>query len=65
MSVVGAAVLLGVVIAMLLRLRALRPSGALVCVLFGLVLAATPIGGALTHGLQQVGDAVWREVTRL
>ncbi|WP_375430165.1 hypothetical protein [uncultured Friedmanniella sp.] len=65
MSVVGAAVVLGVVIVMLLRLRVLRPSGALVCVLFGLVLAATPIGGALTHGLQQVGDALWREVTRL
>ncbi len=55
MSVVGAAVLLGAVIAMLLKLRVLRPSAAVVCVLFGLVLGATPIGDGVYTAVASVG----------
>lgn len=65
MSVVGAAVVLGVLMLILLKLRAVRPAGALVCVLFGLVLGVTPVGGAVNDGLDQVGAWLWGQVSQL
>ncbi len=65
MSVVGTAVLLGVVVVMLLRLRVLRLSAALVCVLFGLVLGATPAGDLVNRVLTALGTGLWAQVTRL
>ena len=65
MSVVGAAVLLGAVIVMLLKLRVLRPSAALVCVLFGLVLGSTPAGAVVNRTLDAFGTGLWDQVTRL
>lgn len=65
MSVVGAAVVLGAVVVMLLKLRVLRPSAALVCVLFGLVLGATSAGAVVNRTLDALGSGLWDQVTRL
>ena len=65
MSVVGASVVLGLIIVVLLKLRAVRLSAALVCILFGLVLGVTPIGGAVNDGVEQVGAWLWKQVSTL
>ena len=57
MSVIGAAIILGLVVVALLRLKVARPVAVVVCVLFGLVLGATPIGDGLYSGVASVG--VW------
>ena len=49
MSVVGAAVVLGLLVAVMLRMKIARASVAIVCVLFGLVLGVTPIGAGVNH----------------
>ena len=48
MSVVGTAVIVGLLVVLLLRMKIARFSVVLVCVLFGLVLGSTPIGTAST-----------------
>lgn len=65
MSTLGAAVILGAVIAMLLKLKALRLGPALACVVFGLVLAATSVGHALVRGLTGLGGWLWGQVSQL
>ncbi len=50
MSVVGAAIILGLVVAALVKMKIARPVVVIVCVLFGLVLGATPIGDARLLG---------------
>ena len=57
MSVIGAAIILGLVVAALVKMNTARPVVVVVCVLFGLVLGATPMGGALHSGVAAVG--VW------
>ena len=57
MSVVGAAIILGLIVAALAKMKAARPVVVIVCVLFGLVLGATPIGDGLYSGVASVG--VW------
>jgi hypothetical protein len=54
-SVVGAAVVLGLVVALLIKWRIVRPVAAAACVLFGLVLGATPIGDRVNVILIQLG----------
>ena len=55
MSVIGAAIVLGLVVAGLVKMKIARPVVAMVCVLFGLVLGATPIGDGLYAGIASVG----------
>ena len=55
MSVVGAAVILGLVVVLLIKWRIVRPVAAVACVLFGLVLGATPIGDRVNLTLTQLG----------
>ena len=55
MSVSGAAVILGLVVAGLVKMKIARPVAAVVCILFGLVLGATPIGDGLYGGVAYVG----------
>jgi hypothetical protein len=57
MSVIGAAIILGLVVAALVKMNTARPVVVVVCVLFGLVLGATPIGDGLYSGVASVG--VW------
>lgn len=55
MSVVGAAIILGLLVAGLLKMKAARPVVVIICVLFGLVLGATPIGDGLYAAVASVG----------
>jgi hypothetical protein len=55
MSTVGAAVILGLLVAAMLRWKVVRPVGAIVCVLFGLVLGATPLGDWVNEALSGLG----------
>ena len=55
MSVVGAAIILGLIVAALLRVKTARPVVVIICVLFGLVLGATPIGDGLYAAVASVG----------
>ena len=65
MSVVGAAIILGLVVAGLVRMKIARPVVAIVCILFGLVLGATPIGDGLYAGVAAVGAWLSDAVTGL
>jgi len=55
MTVIGAAVILALLVAAMLRWKVIRPVSAIVCILFGLVLGATPIGDQVNAGLSAVG----------
>ncbi len=55
MTVVGTAVILALIIALMLKTRVARASVVIVCVLFGLVLGATPIGDAVYSAVASVG----------
>lgn len=57
MTVVGAAVILGLLVAVMVKMKIARPTAAVVCVVFGLVLGATPIGDGLYDAVASVG--VW------
>lgn len=65
MSVIGAAIILGLLVAALVKMKAARPVVVIVCVLFGLVLGATPIGDALYSGVAAVGGWLSAAVTGL
>lgn len=65
MSVIGTAVVLGVLVLVLLRLKIARPLAVVVCVLFGLVLGATPIGDGVNEALTSLGGWVWRQLVSL
>jgi hypothetical protein len=54
-TVVGAAVILGVVVAVPVKMKVARPSVAIVCIVFGLVLGATPIGDGVDAAVAAVG----------
>ena len=65
MSVVGFTVVLGLFVVLLLRTSKLSLGPALVCVLFGLVLAATPAGPAVHDALDASGAWLWGQVSTL
>jgi hypothetical protein len=65
MTVVGAAVILGLIVVLMVRFKIVRLTAALVCVVFGLVLGATPIGDAVNRGLSQVGGWLAAQVRAL
>jgi hypothetical protein len=65
MSVVGAAVILAAVIALLMHMKVARVPVVIVCVLFGLVLGSTPIGDGVNAGLAMLGEALATKVGEL
>lgn len=65
LSAVGVAVVLGVLIAFLIKAKVIRVSGAVLCILFGLVIGVTPIGNPVEHALNVSGAWLWQRVTRL
>jgi hypothetical protein len=65
MSVVAVAVLLGLLLMFLMRVGQVRFGSALVAVVFGLVLGATPAGPVVNEALTQVGDWTWGQVRAL
>ena len=65
MSVVAVAVLLGLLLMFLMRVGQVRLGSALVAVVFGLVLGATPAGPVAKDALTQFGGWTWGQVRAL
>ena len=65
MSVVAVAVVLGALVVLLLRTSQVRAGSAVVCVLLGLVLGATPAGPAINEVVNGAGEWLWEQVTAL
>jgi len=63
-STVTVAILLGVVIVFLIKTRVLRIGGAIVCILFGLVIGMTPIARPVEQAMSGAGSWLWQQVTR-
>ena len=55
MSAIGAAIILALIIVVLLRMKVARVPVVIVCILFGLVLGATPIGDGVYAAVTSVG----------
>ena len=55
MSTVGVAVILFVIIAAMVNMRVARMTVVIICVLFGLVLGASPIGDGVNAALAAIG----------
>jgi len=55
MSITAVLVILGALVVLLLRTRAIRFFGALVCIVFGVVLGLGPMGPATADALDAVG----------
>jgi hypothetical protein len=55
MTGVGTAVILALIIVLMLKTRVARASVVIVCVLFGLVLGASPIGDGVNAALAVLG----------
>lgn len=54
-SVAAASVVLGLLVALLIKARAIKFWGALLCIVFGVALAASPIGPTVGGLLGQLG----------
>jgi hypothetical protein len=65
MSVVATALVLGALVVLLLRVRAVRFGSALVCVLFGMVVGLTPVAPTLHLALDASGGWLWTQVSTL
>lgn len=63
-STVMVAILLGLVIVFLIKVKVLRISGAIVCIVFGLVIGLTPIARPVEQALSGSGAWLWQQVTR-
>jgi intracellular septation protein A len=59
MSTTVVALFLGALAIFMVKTRWVRASGAIVCVLFGLVLSTSPAGPAIRTGMDNVGDWTW------
>ena len=65
MSVVAVAMVLGALVVLLLRTARLGLGSALVCILFGLVVAVTPAGPTVNGALDSSGAWLWTQVSDL
>jgi hypothetical protein len=65
MSVIGVAVVLSALVALLVGGRHLGAGSALVCMILGLVIGATPVGPPINAALGSVGSWVWTKVSTL
>ena len=65
MSVVAVAVVIAAVVVLLLRTNQLKIGSAVVCILLGLVLGATPAGPAINEAVNGAGAWLWGQVTEL
>jgi hypothetical protein len=65
MSVAAVALVLGALVVLLLRTARLGVGSAVVCILFGLVLATTPAGPTVQVALDSSGAWLWGQVSDL
>jgi hypothetical protein len=64
-SVVAVTLVLGALIVLLLRTAKLGLGSAVVCMLFGLVVASTPAGPRVAEALDSSGAWLWGQVSSL
>ena len=62
MSVVATAVLLGLFVLLLVKVRQVGAMAAFVCVVFGFVLGTTPAGPQVHNLLDGAGSWLWGQV---
>jgi hypothetical protein len=62
MSVAATGLVLGVLVLVLLKTKWVKPSGALVCVVFGVVLANGPAGPSVGQALHDVGQWTYAQL---
>lgn len=65
MSAVAVTLVLGALVVLLLRTARLGVGSAVVCILFGLVLAVTPAGPTVQVALDSSGSWLWGQVRDL
>lgn len=65
MSVTAVLVILGALVVLLIRTRWLRFSGAVVCVVFGIVLSMSPMGPASADVIASVGSWAYGSLQNL
>ena len=65
MSITAVLVILGALVVLLLRTRSLRFFGALVCIVFGVVLGLSPMGPATAGVLDEVGTWAYASLQSL
>ena len=65
MSITAVLVILGALVVLLLRTRSLRFFGALVCIVFGVVLGLSPMGPATADVLDEVGTWAYASLQSL
>lgn len=65
MSTVGVAVVLFLIIAALVHMKAARLIVVIICVLFGLVLGASPIGDGVNAALAAIGGWTAKRIGEL
>jgi membrane-associated PAP2 superfamily phosphatase len=61
-SPLAVAVVLGLLLVLLIRTRAVRAGGAVVAVVFGLVLGSTTAGPVVNQALTSSGTWMWAQV---
>lgn len=65
MSIVAATLILGLIVVLLIKWKIVRGFAAIVCILFGLVLAVTPVGQGVLHVVTSIGDFAATQIGRL
>ena len=60
MTLTATAVVFGLLVLMGLKANWVRPIGAVVCVIFGLVLGASAAGPAVNGVMADLGSSVWQ-----
>lgn len=65
MSVVAAALILGLIVVLLIKWKIVKLVVAIVCILFGLVLGVTPIGKGTLAVVTSIGNFASAQLDRL
>jgi hypothetical protein len=60
MTLTATAVVFGLLLVMSLKANWVRPIGAFVCVIFGLVLGASAAGPAVNGAMADLGASIWQ-----
>ena len=60
MSLTATAIILGLLVMIALKANWVRPGGAMVCVVFGVVIGASAAGPLINDVLNVLGASVWQ-----